>query len=159
MNSLPCPPPLAACPPRCGHRGLITALALLWGAAAHAQAEGVGSAVPQIGLSAALQTFAVLVLILAAFIGLAWLLRRASGGHGSAGGGPMRIVGGLSLGSRERIVLVEVEDTWLVVGIAPGQVRTLHAMPRSASPTGPNAGPPFAHWLRRFRERTENAGE
>jgi flagellar protein FliO/FliZ len=34
------------------------------------------------------------------------------------------------IGNRERIVLVEVADTWIVVGLVPGQIRTLHTLPK-----------------------------
>jgi flagellar protein FliO/FliZ len=34
------------------------------------------------------------------------------------------------IGTRERIVLVEIGDTWIVVGLVPGQIRTLHTLPK-----------------------------
>ena len=40
----------------------------------------------------------------------------------------MKIVGGVALGPRERIVLLEVGEEWLVIGVVPGQIRTLHRM-------------------------------
>jgi flagellar protein FliO/FliZ len=65
-----------------------------------------------------------LVVVLAVMAGLAWLLKRllpgASGSHSVA-----RIVGGVSVGSRERVVVVEVADRWIVVGVAPGSVNGL----------------------------------
>ncbi|MBW7903621.1 MAG: flagellar biosynthetic protein FliO [Rhodocyclaceae bacterium] len=137
-----------------GRAALVAALALLWLTPGHAQ---TADAAPGIGLTTALQTFAALAAILALFIGTAWLLRRLNGGRGPAGGGPMRVVGGLSLGPRERIVLVEIEDTWLVVGIAPGQMRTLHTMPKGEPPVPDGGDGQFAHWLRRFREIPKNA--
>ena len=33
------------------------------------------------------------------------------------------------VGQRERVVVVEIGNTWLVLGIAAGQVRALHTMP------------------------------
>ncbi len=65
-----------------------------------------------------------LVVVLVVMAGLAWLLKRllpgASGSHSVA-----RIVGGVSVGSRERVVVVEVADRWIVVGVAPGSVSGL----------------------------------
>jgi len=100
-----------------------------------------------------LQTFAVLALILGLFIAAAWLLRRLNGGQGLlAGAGPMRIVASLQTGPRERILLVEIEDTWLVVGIAPGQINTLHTLPKGTLPQGDQGSErPFGLWLRQFR--------
>jgi len=37
----------------------------------------------------------------------------------------VRIVGGASVGSRERVVVLEVAGRWIVVGVAPGQVNAL----------------------------------
>ena len=41
----------------------------------------------------------------------------------------MRVVGGASVGTRERVVVVEVEDARLVLGVCPGRVQTLHVLP------------------------------
>jgi flagellar protein FliO/FliZ len=37
----------------------------------------------------------------------------------------VRVVGGVSVGSRERVVVLEVAGRWIVVGVAPGQVNQL----------------------------------
>ena len=67
-----------------------------------------------------------LVLILALIIGAAWLLRRFLPLQG--GDGTIKIIGGLAVGARERLVLVQVEETRLLLGIAPGRVQTLHVL-------------------------------
>ncbi len=99
---------------------------------------------------------AVLILVGAS----AWLLKRFSGIPSSASG-LIRIIGGTAVGQRERIILVEIADTWLVVGIAPGQMRTLHTMPKAESVVTPDAQAPsdnnFASWLHRVTERRTRA--
>jgi flagellar protein FliO/FliZ len=55
---------------------------------------------------------------------LAWLLKRVLPGAGGQQS-VVRIVGGVSVGSRERVVVVEVADRWLVVGVAPGQINAI----------------------------------
>jgi flagellar protein FliO/FliZ len=50
-----------------------------------------------------------------------------------AGKGLVTLLGGVSVGPRERVVLLQVDDARLVVGVAPGQVRTLHVMDPAAS--------------------------
>lgn len=105
------------------------------------------------------QAILALALIVGLLVGTAWLARKVSGGKGFGQGG-MRIVGGVALGPRERIVLVEAGDTWLVVGIVPGQIRTLHTMPKGDPlPEGlpPAADKPFAQWLKQVMERRGNA--
>ncbi len=74
--------------------------------------------------------------VIAALIGGIWLLKRVSHAHGAAAGG-LRVIAGASVGPRERVVLVEVEDTWLVVGVAPGQVNALHQMPKGTVSVAP----------------------
>ncbi len=123
-------------------------------------AWGSDAANPGIPAGTYLQATLALLLILGLLFGTAWLARKLSGGKGF-GQGSMKIVGGVALGPRERIVLVEVGDTWLVVGIVPGQIRTLHQLPKGTaldieSATGA-AQAPFAQWLKSIRERQNNA--
>ena len=69
-----------------------------------------------------------LVLILGLFVLAAWLLKRYLPQVGKPG--PVKVVGATMVGPRERVVVVEVEDTWLVLGVGGGQVRTLHTLPK-----------------------------
>ena len=69
--------------------------------------------------------------VLAAIAGSAWLLKRLGPGQVAASGA-LRVVGGVAIGPKERVVLVDVGDTRLVLGVAPGHVSTLHQMPRPA---------------------------
>ena len=55
----------------------------------------------------------------------AFLLKRVGGFNVSANGN-MRVIGGLSLGIKEKAVLVQVGDTQILLGLAPGRVQTLH---------------------------------
>ncbi len=45
----------------------------------------------------------------------------------------MKTIGGASLGGKERVAVVEIGDTWLVLGAAPGNVRLLHTMPAGSA--------------------------
>lgn len=76
-----------------------------------------------------------LALVLLVMAGSAWLLRRyGTAQRGQAGA--VRLLGGTAVGQRERVVLLEVGDTWLVIGVAPGHVSALHSMPRGTAPAG-----------------------
>ena len=65
-----------------------------------------------------------LVLVLGLMLGLAWLVKRYVQVPG-IGKGQVQIQGGVSLGAREKAVLLSVEGKRLLVGIAPGRVQTL----------------------------------
>ena len=69
----------------------------------------------------------------------------------------MKVIGGVALGPRERIVLLEVAEEWLVIGIVPGQIRTLHRLPKGNSfqedALAASAEKPFAQWLRNISDR------
>ena len=82
-----------------------------------------------------LQVFMSLGLVLALLIGVAWALKRFGPQHIS-GGAHMRIVGGMSLGGRERVLVLEVGDQWIVIGAAPGRVNALATMPKQDQLTG-----------------------
>ncbi|MEO8629913.1 MAG: flagellar biosynthetic protein FliO [Betaproteobacteria bacterium] len=87
------------------------------------------SKLPAVGF---MQVAIALALVLAAIVLFAWLLRRWVPGY-RAPGGLLRVVAGVMIGPRERLVLVELEDTWLLVGVASGGVNILHTMPKPAN--------------------------
>lgn len=96
------------------------------------------------------QVLGGLGIVLAMVMLLAWLAKRFNRSHLSGSHG-MRLLGGISLGAKERIVLVQVGDTQLLVGVAPGQLQTLHVLdepiqsPEKAAT--PSAGNSFSHKL------------
>jgi flagellar protein FliO/FliZ len=75
-----------------------------------------------------LQTILALTFVLALLGALAWLMKRF-GPRSHVGTVPIRLVGALSLGGRERIMVVEVGNQWIVVGASPGRVNALATMP------------------------------
>jgi flagellar protein FliO/FliZ len=141
---------------------LLGLMPSLWlqAAAADAPAANTGPVVPAGGIA---QMVIGLAAVLALVAAIAWLLKRYSGLRGT-GSGLIRVISGAAVGQRERIVLVEVGDTWLLVGVAPGQVRTLHSMPRNQSvasdalatsvpDSAAGAAAGFAAWLRHMSEK------
>lgn len=102
-----------------------------------------------------------LLLVLAVFVLAVLLLKRINLPRQGAGN-LLKVVSGVAVGQRERIMLVEVNDTWLVVGVAPGQVRTLHTMPKAELPeirggSQSMIDSKFQGWLKRVMEK-RNAG-
>lgn len=86
-----------------------------------------------VSIGGVLQVLFGLAVVLGTVAASAWLLKRLAPGQVSAGGA-IRLVGGIAVGPKERVVVVEVGDTWLVVGVAPGQVNALHNMPKLVFP-------------------------
>ncbi len=93
-----------------------------------------------------------LFLVVCLLLGIVFFVRRFNLGKAFGGKGPLKVVGGLMLGTKERIVLLEVEDTWLVVGIVPGQIKTLHCLKKGLVEE-PAKTPPFGALLKKFSER------
>lgn len=71
------------------------------------------------------ETLGGLALILLLIFGLGWMLRRF-GRLPLKSNAMISIIGGVSLGPRERAVLLQVEGTRLLIGVAPGRVQILH---------------------------------
>lgn len=126
----------------------LCALAPLGAHAAEAQ--------PGPGLASVLQVSLGLALVLAMVAGAAWLVRRLGVGA-PRDEGIVRLRGGIAVGQRERVVVLEVRDTWLVVGVAPGRVSALHTLPRpedaAQGQADAAASHAFSQWLRRAMEK------
>lgn len=99
-------------------------------------AEDVAATAPTAAVSAAaepasdpfsteavLQLVLVLFFIIALILALAWFARRTMGV--AQGGQHMRVISGLPLGAREKVVLVEVGKEQMLLGVAPGRVNLI----------------------------------
>ena len=75
-----------------------------------------------------------LAVVLVLIMGCAWLARRFGNRVGGGQARLLKTVSALSVGQRESVVVVELGDQWLVLGVAPGRVNTLAQMPRQAMP-------------------------
>jgi flagellar protein FliO/FliZ len=109
------------------------------------------------GAFSLLQTLFALCLVLGLLAGMAWLLKRLNP-RGMGGSATLRVVSALSIGGRERVLVVEVGDQWIVVGAAPGRVNLLTTMPKQegmVTPPGVVPGVPagFADWLKQTLEK------
>lgn len=90
------------------------------------QSSAPVSAAPLLQVSGAL--IAIIALILAA----AWLVKRLGFAPKRTGVNGLKISASASLGARERVVVVDVEDARLVLGVTAGQINLLHKLPPSA---------------------------
>ncbi|HIH2620258.1 TPA: flagellar biosynthetic protein FliO [Burkholderia cenocepacia] len=99
----------------------------------------VGSAAPSLGIGAVLQTLVGLAVVIGLVFACAWLARRF-GFQPARRGGPLKVVSSVGLGAKESATIVEIGDTWLVLGVAPGNVRLLHTLPAGSMATTATAG-------------------
>lgn len=76
-----------------------------------------------------LQTTLGLLFVIALLMGLVWLLKRMGIGNQQKRGGFYKVLATSALGPREKIVLVEIGDTWLVLGMTSQSINTLHSVP------------------------------
>lgn len=70
-----------------------------------------------------------LCLILFFIAGIAWIARRAGfAPHAVRGNKLLTVKSSQSLGQRERVVIVEVDDKWLLLGVTPSNITCLATM-------------------------------
>jgi flagellar protein FliO/FliZ len=97
---------------------------------------------------------AAFVAVLALIPFALWLLKRSPLGAGASANG-LRVVAALPLAPNQRVVTVEVgsgeQRQWLVLGVTPAGIRTLHTLaPQAEAPAAtPRGGSPFAQLLSR----------
>lgn len=108
---------------------------------------------PTSGFTSLLGFIAVIVMIPVVL----WLLKRTPLGGGAANGA-MRAIASLPLSPNQRVLIVEVgqgdQRRWLVLGVTPQQITTLHTMDPGADEPLPQAGhpaAPFAQLLGKLR--------
>lgn len=98
---------------------------LLWSGSVFAAEEARPEA---LGPGSALQVVLALLFVLALIGVMAWLLRRFGNLPGGGGNGPLKVLTAVSVGQRERVVLVQIGEKQLLLGVAPGRVETLHVL-------------------------------
>lgn len=131
------------------HTRLLAAFALLFSSAAYAADQPASVAVDLF------KVLGGLLLVLAMMAGSAWLLKRF-GLNKATAGSTIKIVGGVSVGNRERVLVLEIADQWIVVGVAPGRVSSIATLPRQEQilPTvNEPASNNFAVWLKQTIEK------
>jgi flagellar protein FliO/FliZ len=96
-------------------------------------AVAVADAGNTLGPGQALQVLAGLGLVLGLIAAVAWLTRKLRSFQ-SPGGAHIRIIEGLSLGAREKLLLVQVDGRRVLLATCPGRIATLHSFPADDEP-------------------------
>ncbi len=131
---------------------LVTYAFMLPAAQAIQDTKAVSSTTGE-GLSAAhfAQVTIGLMVVIIVIFGLAWLVKRF-GYLPSSKPGALKIIGGLMVGQRERAVLIQVGDKQILIGVAPGLVKTLYVLEEPVSVDSASSAKlsPFAERLKSF---------
>jgi len=87
-----------------------------------------------------------LIIVLICIVALAWFAKRMNRLQSSTGS-MLKIIGGLSMGSRERVVLLQVGSEQLLIGVSPGRISKLHVLETPLEDEAGNSEKTFAHNL------------
>lgn len=95
-----------------------------------------------------------LILVLALMFAVIWMLKRAGQMTGVMGRYPMTVLAQISVGTRERVLLIKVGERQLLIGVAQGQIEALGwvdppLVPQSTTDAGRSGRVSFAQLLNR----------
>lgn len=100
-------------------------------------APAASQAPAAVGAGSLTQVTLSLLLVLGIVFAAAWLTRRLKG-FGKFGNGGVQVITEVVVGTKERVVLVQVGKQQLLLGVAPGRVNTLHVLAEPVTPQSSN---------------------
>ena len=112
---------------------------------------GVGAQLTQLVLG--------LLLVLGLIFALAWLLRRVQRA-GPQQGQLIELISSRALGPRDRLVLVQVGNEQILLGLTPGRITPLHVLKEPVPVAATEAAPPeFAQRLMELLGKDQKDGK
>ena len=124
---------------------------LPWAVAVPRLAAAETARTPELGSTLVQMLLGLGVVLLLLFVSL-YVLKRLSAPRGSAAG-LLRVVAGTAVGTRERVVVLEVDDTWLVLGVTATNITPLTQLPRRQVAPTVAPGKDFGGWLKQVMDR------
>ncbi|KHN53595.1 flagellar biosynthetic protein FliO [Pectobacterium fontis] len=107
------------------------------------------------------QVGSVLAGILLFILLIAWLARKLGFAPQGKQNKLLKVVSSCPVGQRERVVIVEVDNTWLVLGVTTQQITPLHTLPAQpttdSSSTGDIKPVDFNQLLKKVLKRPEKS--
>ncbi|MHC8321646.1 flagellar biosynthetic protein FliO [Pseudomonas sp. GB2N2] len=89
-----------------------------------------------------------LLLVLGLIFFLAWMLRRVQQAGPAGKGQVIELIGSRALGPRDRLMLVQVGNEQILLGLSPGSITALHVLKEPVQvPATEKATPEFAQRL------------
>jgi flagellar protein FliO/FliZ len=135
--------------------GLLLALPFSVLAAEPVASAATAAAVPAVNSGVAGQLTQLvfgLLLVLGLIFFLAWLLRRVQQAGPAGKGQVIELIGSRALGPRDRLMLVQVGNEQILLGLSPGSITALHVLKEPVQVPGgtEKATPEFAQHLLRM---------
>lgn len=107
---------------------ILPRLLFLWLPARFAASADIPKQVARTVVSGDVAAWGIgLLIVLSVFFLCVWGARKLSG-LTVGGAEKMRMVGGISLGLREKVILLQVGKKQLILGVTPGHIETLHVL-------------------------------
>lgn len=107
------------------------------------------------------QVGSVLAGILLFILLIAWLVRKLGFVPQAKQNKLLKVVSSCPVGQRERVVIVEVDKTWLVLGVTAQQITPLHTLPaqptNDSSSAGDTRSVDFNQLLKKVLKRPEKS--
>ena len=117
--------------------------------AATAPAAAAAAPVASSGIAGQLTQLVLgLLLVLGLIFFLAWMLRRVQQAGPAGKGQVIQLIGSRALGPRDRLMLVQVGNEQILLGLSPGTITALHVLKEPVQvPDAQQATPEFAQRL------------
>jgi len=96
-------------------------------AATDETSKSIPSVPDPVGVGDFFQVFLGLAIVVIAIVAMAWIIKR-TGYVNTRANGQLKVVGGLTLTQRERLLLIQVGKKQLLLGVSPGGISTLHEL-------------------------------
>jgi flagellar protein FliO/FliZ len=97
-----------------------------------------------------------LLVVVGLLIGLSVLFKKF-GLNRIANGLPFKVIGAVAIGTNQRLMVIEVGEEWIVLGVTPQQITTITTMPRQenmiSSGSGPDGKANFSTWMQSALEK------
>lgn len=105
-----------------------------------------------------LQVTLSLLLVVGVLIGLSVLFKKFGLNRMAGGSFPVKVIGAVSIGNNQRLMMIEVGDEWILLGVTAQQITNLTSMPRqeTAAANSANINPNFAGWMQSALEKYKN---
>ena len=94
-----------------------------------------------------------LLLVVGLLIGFAVLAKKFGINRMQSGGFPVKVIGAMSIGTNQRLMIIEVGEEWILLGITPQHITTITSMPRQETPPGTAPAQQFSSWMQSALEK------